>query len=542
MQHLDQINAMADQQVAKSTGRFYTPPSVGRRLAALVGERVDVRASHLRIVDPFCGDGRLVRWLLEVLAARRFAGTVEVGLWDLQEDVVRDARDRTRRMAEDLGLGVEVQARAGDSFSVADTDGEVADVVITNPPWERLKPDRRDTAHLIGPAEAWSSGIRAYSQSLATKFPLSRPGTNFSGVGTNLSRVGTELSLKLTAPMGHFAIVTPPSLFADQDSAALRAFIVQEFSVHQLDFYPAEARLFAGVDQPVALLVGSRNRDLNQPQRAVATVHDEQGLVSRQTTIDLAADRASLGDAFPNAYGIEILHLLPKLRRHPRLADLEGAEQGQIWAGREIDETRVDDALVPEGRHPFVRGRMIRRFGMVEQPTQFVAPDRRRIPKSTSHPRIVWRDVSRPNQKRRVQATLIPPGWVAGNSLGVMLIRGNDLVHLASLLAVVNSLAFEAQVRASLSTGHVSLGAIRQATVPAMSVDLQSKLAELTNLTMNGDASAEAEIEATVAMAYGLNVPDVTSLVASFPKLSKDEGGAIIERLASRTRPSRMSA
>src|SRR6202012_20063 len=99
----------------------------------------------------------------------------------------------------------------------------------------------------------------------------------------------------------------------------------------------------------------------------------------------------------------------------------------------------------------------VRRYGVADQPSLYVDETRVKLPRSVDHPRLAWRDVSRPNQKRRVQATLIPSGWVTGNSLGVAYDREGNLNRLAALLAIFNSLVFEYQLRASLSTGHISL-------------------------------------------------------------------------------------
>ena len=64
--------------------------------------------------------------------------------------------------------------------------------------------------------------------------------------------------------------------------------------------------------------------------------------------------------------------------------------------------------------------------------------------------------------------TIIPAGWVAGNSLHVAYYRDGDPVRLRALYAVLSSLVFEFQVRCRLATGHMSLGIVRSSRVPTL--------------------------------------------------------------------------
>src|SRR5258708_13291631 len=51
--------------LARATGRFYTHELIGKHLAdATVHGVCTQNAELLRIIDPFCGDGRLIFWLL----------------------------------------------------------------------------------------------------------------------------------------------------------------------------------------------------------------------------------------------------------------------------------------------------------------------------------------------------------------------------------------------------------------------------------------------------------------------------------------------
>jgi Alw26I/Eco31I/Esp3I family type II restriction m6 adenine DNA methyltransferase len=167
---------------------------------------------------------------------------------------------------------------------------------------------------------------------------------------------------------------------------------------------------------------------------------------------------------------------------------------------------------------------MIERLTRVNQPSMFIDPDKKlNIPPSVKYPRIVWRDVSRTTQKRRVQATIIPKNWVTGNSLGVAHFRTDNFSKLYTLLGIMSSLPFEFQVRSMLSTSHVSVGVLRKTRIPPITSELTTKLVPMIERKLAGDVTAEVEIEIVVAKAYGLDSQGLAEIMQSFPKLTPEE-------------------
>lgn len=526
---VEQSNLVSEAErarlISRALGRFYTPAAIGRELSASVWEvaRRSLRPI-MRIGDPFCGDGRLIVWLLEC-AAKDSSDTTRfvIDLWDYDRSAVENAAILVSRAADHLSLDVEIQTYVGDTYARALEKTDHFDVVVTNPPWDVIKPDERELRQLsVEDSALYIEGLRERDRFLAENYPLSQPSRKFSGWGTNLARCGSELALRLTRNSGVCGVVSPASLFADQVSAVLREWLFGEHKLSRLSFFPAEARLFENVDQPSVSYVVTKQKADQSPFHL--SVYDNSGVQIATHAVAIPhEDLGRGGYVLPILFGPGPLALLPKFASMPTFSDLERDPNIGLWAGRELDETRHSTYLASEGRYLFVKGRMIDRFQFCEHPTRWVRCDGPRIPISADFVRIGWRDVSRPNQKRRMKATLIPAGWVTGNSLNVAYFREPDAQRTAAFLGFVNSFVFEYQVRAYLATAHMSLGTVRRVRLPILTAADTARLSEVVNECLSGSEINMQRSEVLVAKLYGLERHEFESVLHSFPKVTDQE-------------------
>lgn len=517
----------AKDLAARRNGRFYTHELIGRHLADAVSSSFRIGGKPaISLIDPFCGDGRLVRWLLEALAMKPNAKKVRwhIDLWDSDPTAVRKAERDVADTGARLGLKVAVNTFRGDSFQHAQGHLGTFSICVTNPPWEMLKPDRRELATLNeSETEQHINKLREQSALLGRLYPLAARHQKFSGWGTNLARCGTEVALRLASSKGICGVVSPASLLADQRSAGLRTWLFTDHRVLDVAYYVAEARLFENVDQQSITFVAHSEGTSEAPPKV--TVFDRG---RRATRVVLALDDwkrlEKNGFVFPVQFGLQLMKYEKHWASFPKFVDLEGPEASALWAGRELDETGHQRFLGDRGTHRFLKGRMVVRYGLAEEPKSFVKPDGPKVPTSAAHYRLAWRDVSRPNQKRRIHATIIPPGWVTGNSLSIAYFKDDDQVRLKALLAVVNSFVFEAQARAKLATSHVSLGAVRQVRMPRLDDKaVVRRLSSLVDRCMAGEPDALVEVELAVARLYGLKCEEFQEVLSSFEKLSPEE-------------------
>jgi Alw26I/Eco31I/Esp3I family type II restriction m6 adenine DNA methyltransferase len=514
------------------SGEFYTPEPICR---ALVQSVLEVGAIFRSISDPFCGDGRLiVTWLKEMgqfhpLALRELKRIV---LWDLHPDSVRSAAENVSAAMKAIGLnsGCTLISEACDTFKRPPAPNESFDLILTNPPWDLLKPDSRDAID-DETNSAYKEAIRRYSNEISESYPaaVSNRTKSMAGYDVNLARAGMLACLRLSAKSGAIGIVLPASLFADQASSPFRTEVFSNLHARRIDYFPAESRAFSGVDQPFVTVVGVTGSPSNE---FCLSRRDEQLCVREQRSIRV---NPLSPEPIPFVLGAAQVEITSWLQgSNPILRMLECDMRFGLWLGRELDETRISDCFGETGV-PFLKGRQVLRFSIKQHDPPFINPQKKSIPRSVGEVRLAWRDVSRPNQQRRVHASLIPRGWVTGNSLGVGYFRYGEASNLLVLLAVLNSYVFELQVRARLHTPHVSLGALRECAVPFRAFEdpeLRERVASAVRNCVLAPDSLDAcvNLEVLVAKAYNVSLEQMAEILDAFPKVSILERDTLLSR------------
>lgn len=513
----------------RTAGRFYTPAQIADDIAEqMVSALRTTSLTRVVATDPFCGDGRLVMALLSVAARNSKLSKLPwiIELRDREAAAAKTAGERVRAAALRLGMNVEAVVIVGDTFA-SDLSPRF-DLVITNPPWELLKPDSREIKHLtVEGAERYKEDLRTASRILDNRFPDARADGAWGGWGTNLARCGWDLCMSIARKGGVVGVILPATIMGDQASTTMRRRAFGLGTLVDAAAYPAEARLFDRVDQSVVALtmrVGGRVSGSGRIRS-----FDANRLPAGEQTIML--NRSSMearGWTIPTGRPSGADELADRFAGMSTLQSLEGEGATDLWLGRELDETRISEKVVAGSNHPFIKGRMIGRHIVISEPTMSVRSALCGGFHSAARPRAVWRDVARATSKRRMIGTVIPAGWVAGNSLHVACYRDGDPDRTVALHSLLSSFVVEAQVRARLTTGHMSLGVVRQARIPTLNARLINSLSSLARAAMNsGSLPAEHRLEIAVAKAYGLGRDEMARLLDDFPKLEEFEREAL---------------
>jgi Alw26I/Eco31I/Esp3I family type II restriction m6 adenine DNA methyltransferase len=520
----------------KATGRYYTHELVAKQLIIHLLNSLKNRYSEgdvVKIIDPFAGDGRLIYWLIQEWNKSHFPNVKwEITLWDINNEGLKEAKHSLNSLSS-KNLQLKTEIRQIDAFELAQTHLSCFDIVISNPPWELLKPNQKDFASTDRNIyDSYIMNMREYDCFLKNSYPTSQPNGKFAGWGTNLSRVGLDVCKQICKPNGLVGIVMPASFLADDQSIRLRKELLTENQLINIAYFPSEARLFENADVEAITILFK----IKKTKRICATLtkYDKNLNILRSRMLDIPLKYLErTGYNLPISFGDPAIEILMNFSNtFNTWKELEGNQPKSLWAGREMDETRINTKLESNVDGPyFIKGRMINRYIISESPLLQIKKNGWCPPNSVGFSRIAWRDVSRPNQKRRMIATIIPKDFIAGNSLGIAYFRDNNQTSLRALLGVMSSLVFEFQLRCHLATSHISLSSLRKVFIPPRELfEKINNLEQCVQAAMNGDMQAQYKIEAISAKyIFALSSEQFSTIIDLFPKIENTEKNLMLK-------------
>lgn len=514
-----------DFEDEKLLGKFYTDFGIADDMIQDVIKNYvsGTFESQIRIVDPFCGDGRLIISLLRALQNTESLSTKQlfISAWDIDESAVMSAKEAIDEFCGEVGVRYTIDARAMDAFVEYKEHTRSYDICVTNPPWGLLKPQKLfNKNNNEEDLEKYRAAIEQYDSYMKKEFVVSQPTSKFGKWGTNLARCGTEVALRLIKMDGVCGIVSPASLLNDQVSEKLRVWIFEEFKVVNISYYPAELKLYGSADISSVTMVirgGATNQSLD-----VKIYEDRTEFRYKKIEKAVFEYIKKNGYSIPLKTGIDSIPIMMYLEQLP--TSLEFCSANGLAFTRELDETRFREKLTDQGRVEFAKGYMVDRYSFKGEGL-FLNEDLVIPPQSSFCYKLVWRDVSRDSQVRRIKATILPPGYICGNSLGVIYCSEDKLPELKMLLAIFNSMTFEYQARSMLVSNHVAAGIVKQIHVPMCTPD--EGIIELVDRALNGE-NVEHLLELSIAKIYGISGDHYKCILDSF-KISEELKVSLLE-------------
>lgn len=401
----------------------------------------------------------------------------------------------------------------------------------------------------------------------------------FPGMGTgdpDLYKAFAWRNFQLLRKKGYSGLVMPRSVVTSKGSLDYRKEIIQSGRLKTVGALVNSGRwIFEDVDPryQIALLTigGFVNEDieLEGPWTSLQKFRAKSEAVRvKRDDIELWSENFIIpAFASPKAYSI-----YRKIRQSPTISNhqfLNFGTQTELSATLDRNLYYFEGDKKPEGALPILGGRSFdtwicdtgEYFGWVKSKT-LLALDKKRltqIRRSESpffgqteewatnpdtapwmHPRIAYRAISRSTDTRTIRASIIPAGHLLSNSAGYFFRKKGPVSDEAFLLAVLNSRTLDWTMRHTVEM-NVNPHTIRSCPIPEITRDstiysriiglvcdiyseetrLKSWLQQIQNKPKKSklereNISVTNEIEALVALAYGLDTEEVSYIYANF--------------------------
>lgn len=599
------LSALAREQISdserRSSGAYHTDFRLAQRLALLVTPKPKLKA---KVIDPACGAGMLLvalalhvcgpdrkkmaRWLSESVYASDQSPVALRGallsLAALTSDVSALASMRENWIVGDSLLAPESQWRSLASGGF--------DIVIANPPWEKVKlsrhefkksngDDRHYGAHTGEPdTNAFrnkQASVALYAGQLSQRYPLLAKGE------PDLYVAFTELFGRLCKPGGTIAALLPGGLIRSQGTEALRRHLLGMSSHLTFSIIENRARFF-GIDTRFKFLaIASIKQTRATTEKKSITLLHERGVAHHLEQFGkVKIGRESLVKVRPDLSVPEVKSILQwRIFRHMMETGESWGHSDSPWSPafcREVDMTKERPTFQMKrdpGGIPLVEGRMVQqhRFGakkyvngsgrralwqMLSLGDSTVAPQffisKQDVPASSrarvDQLRVGFCDITGQTNERSVMAALIPAGVVCGNKVPTILFPNDPTEErMLAWCAIVNSLPFDWLARRIITTT-INYFLLVSLALPRLVKDglpwrrLVAAARELRSLDTAGSnnrilaraAKLRAFIDAEIAVAYGLKFEALVAMMDDFPLLDRGQPALLDEERSTITK------
>ena len=567
-----------DRVARRRQGRYFTDSRLALRLAAGARDRARRAAS---ILDPACGAGMLL--VAAVLNAGRTDAQrtkmVSDVLWGIDRDplAVRAATAAIASLTENVGAIANLRKRlfATDSLAAGSTWWAARapagfDLVIANPPWEKLRVTRHEHALRNGhrrhygadyrPSEVDDEALRSDRRATSGyRDQVSSELVHQGGGEADLYKMFLELGAALTSESGALAFLVPAGFIRNRGTRELREWLFHNFDADILILNNRKRYFEIDSRFKFVQLIATRGRSHKWTIRFGVGESLADRTANRVQTNLVTLRRIQPDLAIPEIDHRQDWDLLARLSRlHPRLGDPEGGWIPRFH--REVDmtsdrphfrERRTSPSALPviEGRmvhqhrvsaKRYIAGRGRRAKWRVQPASAAVLCPQWFIERRDLRPSVAARtaegragfcDITGQTNERTVLAALIPPGVVCGNKVPTLEFQSS--VQARAWVGIANSFVFDWLARRSVTTT-LNFFILRNLPIPAWREGARhfEAIAEASGSLANaeclgglpdmwGIGDLRAKIDWLTAQLYGLTVSEFDQILRDFPQVDR---------------------
>ena len=582
-----------DPVARRREGRYFTDSGLAQSLTSSVRDEA-VRARS--ILDPACGAGVLL------VAAALQAGSSSYDrahlvcdvLWGVDQDrqAVRAARLAISSLTDDLDavVGLCKHLFVRDSLASGrrwwrSLSREGFDLVVGNPPWEKLKVTRHEHALSRGHQRHYGDDyggsvidegkLRSDRRAILDYCKLTGADLAFQGKGEfDLYKMFVELGARLTSESGVLAFLVPGGFIRNDGASELREWLFRNFDV-DISILDNRERYFE-IDSRFKFvqLLASRGGDEGRSVR-FGVGHCNGILKSWKATASYSElENLQTGFAIPEVRDRDDWELFTRLRisnpnfgspdarwlpRFYREVDMtndrprfNGPEDGAgglaVIEGRMVHQHRISAKRYVSGRGRRAEWEVQLPFNAPLRPQWRIRYEdlRSGIEGRVNEPRAGFCDITGQTNERTVLTALIPAGVVCGNKVPTVEFAPDVLA--SAWVGITNSFTFDWLTRRSVTTT-LNFFILRSLPIPAWDpANLHFRAIgegseSLARLEREGGeenlwelARIRANIEVLSAKLYGISVMDFDQMLRDFPQVDRAQLPILGEVASSVTR------
>jgi len=572
----------------KTSGAYNTDFRLAQHLAEMGKGALHDGA---KVLDPASGTGIL---LVAVSLATCGADRKKAALWlangifaaDMSEDALRGARLALSSLTDDINAIQSMWShwRIHDSLLVPESVWEELspggfDLLIGNPPWEKIKLTRHEYLQSSGDTRHYGSDynefddkayqcekstLNCYAKELQDRFSLVGAGE------PDLYMAFTQLFTQLIRPGGKMAILVPAGLIRSQGTQLLRKYLLENGQDISIAIIENRARFFA-IDTRFKFISLCYTRTVNDTKPTLSPIKlyhasgtaDGVAITGSATIGRSTLMKVSANLAIPEVKSNAEWKIFVEMVNH----GIDLSDENSLWYPeivREVDMTRERPKFQNKQSSaalPVIEGRMVQqhRFGAKryisgtgrsavwtgnhlghsEISPQFWIDNKHLTPKvavRSKQMRAGFCDIVGQTNERAMMASIIPAGVVCGNKVPtVMFPNDTSEQRLQLWVGIVNSFPFDWMMRRVVTTTvnyfillSLPLPRLEPESLPGRRViHAVNCLREMDVANSNFDgwkmAEFRAEIELAVMTAFCLKYDDLQIIMNDFPLLDRGQ-------------------
>lgn len=398
-------------------------------------------------------------------------------------------------------------------------------IVVMNPPYERLKTDISSFCKINDGSDLYNNEKKetinlARLIRTSKQYPLSDKGV------LDLYKLFIDRAIQITNPAGSIAFISPISLVGDISCSSIRKYIIDNARITNVYCIPESTKIFKGVSQAFCIL-GIHKGQLSESFCLFDKVSNIKPLKYDKNIKIFKSDIRAICPktlSFPltDKHGLEILrkiHKYPSLKNHSDIVNMRG----------ELDLTLGKKYISSDSsKEILIRGNLIKPYNIkLENQKNISYVDLDRLIRNNAvgaknkfinSKRIVGQQIANMALKKRLRFAFCSEG-VVGNSCNFIAIKGKTNLNLYFLLGLFNSMLLNWRFKLTSTNNHVNNYEIDDLPIVNINSKNQKWALKIIDLAKeqcnNYSEESQQKIDFFIFLMYGLDSEDIKYIAES---------------------------